>query len=133
LYTIHPQFSCEEGIEGEKKKKNSRDHRFHPDHNKRIEVGIATENFFKKQKCDPIRGEEEGFTHHQKTKPRKKTKQTPPSLFSETTSYGSIPFAVLVWNGALWRLETSTGIIGCKIKAPSYNLVSLASGVSQGL
>jgi hypothetical protein len=99
------------------KKKNSRDHRFHPDDNKRIEVGIAAEIFFKKQNAIPIRGEEEQFTH-QKTKPRKKTKQTPPSQFSETTSYGSIPFAVLVWNGALWRLETSTGIIGAN-KAPS--------------
>jgi hypothetical protein len=72
------------------------------------------QRIFLKAKCDSIRGEEEEFTHHQKTKPRKKTKQTPPSPFSETTSYGSIPFSVLVWNGALWRLETSTGIIGAK-------------------
>jgi hypothetical protein len=40
-----------------REKKNSRDHRFHPDHNKRIELGIAAENFLKrKMRLDPRRG-----------------------------------------------------------------------------
>jgi hypothetical protein len=43
--------------ESRKTKKNSRDHRFHPDDNKRIEVGIAAENFFlNKMRSDPRRG-----------------------------------------------------------------------------
>jgi hypothetical protein len=54
---IHPQFSCEEGIEKNTPKKKRKDHRFHPDHNKRIEIGISAENFFKnKMRSDPRRG-----------------------------------------------------------------------------